>query len=184
MGRLASASSLVLLAAGVTAAAVGACATATGEVSGGESRFDAAPPVTTAEPTAEAGATCVGQDGTGTEATWSAIYAEFFAPSAPASCAGDGKCHGSAAESGAKGSGGFICPDKDTCRTSMLGAPELVAAKDFTAPEKSYLVLTLRRCRAGTTQGGSMPKRPANYVFSLKAIDRIQTWIKNGAPND
>jgi hypothetical protein len=87
---------------------------------------------------------------------------------------------------GAKSSGGFVCPtDKAACRTSLLSADTglVMIPKDQASPELSGLVQELRRRKPDGTVVGLMPKRPA-CVFEQLAIDRIQTWIKNGAPDD
>ena len=55
--------------------------------------------------------------------------------------------------------------------------------KDMANPDLSGLVQELRRKRADGMIVGLMPKSPA-CVFEQPAIDRIDTWIKNGAPND
>lgn len=120
--------------------------------------------------------------GTGTR--WTDLYRDFFAPAAPASCAGDGLCHGSMDKAGARGSGGFICPTQDGCWASMTGPDAgLVTPSDTTDPANSALLLTLRHRREDGSVAGTMPKRPV-YVFSTASIERIATWIQNGAPND
>jgi hypothetical protein len=59
----------------------------------------------------------------------------------------------------------------------------LVQSSDAAAPEKSTLVQVLRRRTASGKTLGTMPKR-SGYVFSDDAIARIETWIRNGAPDD
>jgi hypothetical protein len=121
-------------------------------------------------------------EGVGT--TWSALYRDLFGPAATASCAGNGMCHGSAAESGTQASHGYVCATREGCRTSMLSIETaLVQSSDADAPEKSTLVQVLRRRNASGKTVGTMPKR-SGYVFSEDAIDRIETWIRNGAPDD
>lgn len=120
----------------------------------------------------------------GAGTTWTDLYRDLFGPSAPASCAGSGACHGAAEQSGARGSYGYVCASRDGCRASML-SPEtaLVQASDFGAPSKSTLVQTLRRRSASGSVVGSMPKR-STYVFSHDSIARVEAWIRNGAPDD
>lgn len=120
----------------------------------------------------------------GSGTAWTDLYRDLFGPTGGASCAGTGMCHGSAGESGALGSQGYVCASREGCRESMLSAETLIVqASDSNAPERSSLVATLRR-RSGTgTIVGTMPKR-SQYVFSRQSIARIETWIRNGAPDD
>jgi hypothetical protein len=160
---------------------VAACVNATTDVKGGEGLFDTTPPPSSVTPQ-----TCdIGADaGSGTH--WSDLYRDFFGPTGAASCAGNGTCHGDANQSGAKSSGGYVCgANKDDCRASLLSENTGLIAlpADQAAPEKSGLVTELRRKKADGTVVGLMPKTPA-CVFEPEAIDRITTWIKNGAPND
>jgi hypothetical protein len=61
---------------------------------------------------------------------------------------------------------------------------QLVIVPDVqTKPENSGLIQELRRRADDGTITGLMPKRP-QCIFEPAAIDRIQTWLKNGAPND
>lgn len=172
----------VLLVTG--AAALAACADASGEVRGGDPRFDAAPPGPAPEEDAAADAGPFPEDllDAGTGATWTDLYRDLFGPTGGASCAGDGLCHGSADQAGAVASG-FVCDSQAGCRASMLGNSGLVKSADFTAPQQSFLATIVRRRRSDGSLLGSMPKRPA-YVFSRASMERIQTWIQNGAPDD
>lgn len=120
----------------------------------------------------------------GAGVTWTALYRDLFGPTTPSGCAGSGACHGSAGESGAQASNGYVCATKGGCRESMLSLETgLVQSRDFAAPSKSMLVDVLRRRDANGTIVGSMPKR-SSYVFSSDSIRRIETWIANGAPDD
>jgi hypothetical protein len=115
--------------------------------------------------------------------TWSALYRDFFGPAATSSCAGNATCHDSASAPGATGSHGYVCADQKGCRSSMLSEDAaLVQPSDATAPEKSTLIQVLRR---QTSDGvvGSMPKR-SSFTFTSEQIARIETWIRNGAPDD
>ncbi len=121
----------------------------------------------------------------GSGTTWTDLYRDLFGPTGQASCAGDGLCHGSASQAGARGSNGFVCADKDACYASMTAAsPGLVTSTDTTDPTKSVLYLTLRHRRTDGSVTGSMPKRPFSYVFSTASMARIATWIQSGAKND
>ena len=163
------------------AAAAAACVNATSDTKGGEPLFDTTPPASTGAVSCEIGADA----GSGT--TFTDLYRDFFGPTGAASCAGNGTCHGDANQSGARSSGGYVCgASKDDCRASMLAmgtGPLVDPSKDPTNPELSGLVQELRRRKTDGTVVGLMPKSPA-CVFEQPAIDRIQAWIKNGAPND
>lgn len=120
----------------------------------------------------------------GAGSTWSDVYRDLFGPTAPASCAGAGMCHGSAEESGASASHGYVCATKDGCRASILSSETgLVQPGDAVSPERSTLVQVLRRRSTNGSIVGSMPKR-SSFVFSDAAMNRITTWIRNGAPDD
>jgi hypothetical protein len=119
----------------------------------------------------------------GSGITWTDLYRDLFGPSGQASCAGDGGCHGAAESSGSVPSG-FVCASKGDCRASILSADSsLVLPGDSSAPARSQLVATLRRRSATGGIIGLMPKSPA-YVFSHDSINRIEAWIRNGAPDD
>jgi hypothetical protein len=169
-----------------------ACSTGTGDAKhGGGGRADddrkreqpSAPEQAPAGASDEGGvASSVVDAGAGT--TWTALYRDFFGPTAPASCAGSGACHGSSEASGADGSNGYVCASRDGCRASMLSVETgLVQASDADAPEKSTLVDVLRRRSANGGTVGSMPKS-STYVFSDESIARVEAWIRNGAPDD
>lgn len=144
-----------------------ACAEASGTTSGGDLRSLPVAPVEV-----DAGAT---SEGTGV--TFTDLYRDFFGPTGKATCAGDGSCHGGEAEPGALASG-FICnADKARCQATM--AQELVGTSGLANPKASFLYAILRK-----SSGGRMPKRPESYVFSDASLERIQTWIANGAKND
>lgn len=124
------------------------------------------------------------EDG-GSGVTFADLYRDFFGPTGQASCAGDGLCHGGPDKAGALGSSGYVCgSDKDACYAAMTGTPGLVTSQDTTDPTKSTLYLVARHRRPDGTLAGSMPKRPVRYVFSTASMERIATWIKNGAKND
>lgn len=158
----------LLLGAAATAAG---CATATGDITGGEARFDASAPLTFVA--ADAGPL-------GTGHTWQELYADYFGNPGRASCAGNGSCHGTANEPGSQTSA-FVCPanDKDACYTSIVsGAAQLVVAGD---PGNSALVTQVLRHADGSS--GNMPKSPP-YAFTAVDLQRISDWIQAGAAND
>ena len=161
---------VVLLVALAASANLGACADATGTVSGGERRFDAAPPL--ADICLTAGP---GHDGI----TWTELYKDYFGGAA--SCSLEGTCHGDATGSGVKDSN-FICPknDKDACFKGLgegvFGSAPLVNTAD---PTKSGLYLVLRK----SSGGGKMPKKP-QCTFGVADMKRITDWMTAGAKND
>jgi len=159
---------------GMVVVALAACSDASSDVTGGEQKFDTAPPKFTD--------TC--DDGKGGAPTWSGVYTDYFSPTSRSGCAGDKACHGTQNEPGF-GSSQFLCgADKGACRDSLLGGSGLVQVpKDQATPDKSGLLSVIRRDDGAGKPRGTMPKRP-QCTFSKAAIDRIQAWIKNGAAND
>jgi hypothetical protein len=158
-----------------------ACATASGEVSGGDPKTE--PVVDAGGAPVDAGPTTFPEDlvdaGSGT--TWTALYRDLFGPTGVTSCAGNGTCHGGADQAGAK-SAGFLCADQKGCRQSLVDVGQ-VRTRDTTAPDKSLLVLTLRHRADSGNIVGIMPKTPP-FVFPRSAMDRVKTWIAAGFPDD
>jgi hypothetical protein len=154
-----------------------ACATATGDVTIAPEKFDAAKP-----PAPEAA--CAIESGSGTK--WSDLHRDLFGPtSRPGSCSYKSNCHGTADQSGAKTSNGFVCgADKAECRSNLIKT-NLVNDLDKAAPEKSSLIAGILRVRnpAGDVVG-IMPQEPSNCVYSDASLERIKTWIRNGIPDD
>jgi hypothetical protein len=152
------------------------CGDASGSVTGGEPRFDAALPVA---PVVDSGVSENAQD-----ITWTGLYTDYFGARAPGpGCAGEvGSCHGAATDPGAQASG-FTCgASKDTCYAGLTsGQANLIDAGN---PGKGSIFQILRHRDNGGTQVGSMPKRPASYFFSPVGIKRIEDWIGAGAKND
>ena len=178
---------VVVLGLAVSAVAAGACTSATGEVRGGEARFDAASPDPLVVPISEPAFA----DAPPT--TWRAIYRDFFGRRAKASCAGNGTCH----EAGRAGSttSNFVCADVDSCWQSLRAAKDpdprvstvaLVEAADVAAPDNAYLFKVVRfRSLDGTlVPNRGMPQLPRDYAYSAEDVARIQAWIKAGAKND
>ena len=157
------------------ACASAGCVDGNGET-GGEARFDAAPPAAPV-PCEEAGADA----GSGT--AWGDLYRDYFGPSGKASCAGNGQCHGASSEQGAQSSN-FVCPGTAAgCYQGITSTSAgLVTPGDTTTdPTTTTLYLTLRKeCNLG----GVMPKSPADVYFTPSDLNRITAWIKAGAPND
>ena len=177
----------VLVAAVISAG----CATASGDISGGEQdRLDASSPPAL---TSEAGSS----EPTYADAapdTWKGIYRDLFGRNSPASCAGSGVCHDAAGKPGAQSSN-FVCADLDGCYTSLRtaispipsdGTRALIDDASLTAPDNAYLFTIIRyRTADGTlVPNRGMPQVPADYYYSAADIARIKAWMMAGAPND
>lgn len=185
--RLLGCSCVVALCA--VALSAGACATATGEVSGGELRKDFdpnappevfTPPGSTEDSFADAGGS-----------TWRGLYRDFFGRTAVSSCAAPGGCHGAAGQSGASASG-FICGDVETCWQTMRTAKHprknvaLVEDAATADPASAQLFKVLRFVRPDNTLAANegMPLTPADFAFQPAQIERMQAWMRAGAKND
>jgi hypothetical protein len=172
----------------VVIALASACSSASGEIKGGDPRFDAAAPeplvVPITEPTfADAPPT-----------SWKGIYRDFFGRRSKASCAGNGTCHDAAGKAGSKISN-FICADVDACYTSLRTAKDpdprvstksLVEDADVAAPENAYLfaVVRLRTPDGNLVVNRGMPQEPPDFAYAAADVDRMKAWIKAGAKND
>ena len=164
------------------------CASASGDVRGGEPRFDAAAPAPLVVPITEDPFTDA------PETSWKGIYRDFFGRRAKGSCAGNGTCHDAPGKAGAKLSN-FVCADVDGCYQSLRTAKDpdpkistsaLVEDKDIAAPDGAYLFTIIRyRTADGTlVPNRGMPQLPRDYAYSATEIDRMKAWIKAGAKND
>ena len=165
-------------------AALAACAEAGGETKGG-ALTDAGlaatnPPRYTPDTSAApADGAC---SGTGTK--WSDLYNDIFGPTGrPGSCAFAASCHGTPDGAGAKIGGGVQCFDEKGCRQSFFDKG-LVDASDSAAPEKAALFGVLRIRTPEGSPAGTMPEIPADYVFSDTCVERMKTWIRDGAKDD
>lgn len=165
--------SAIVISAACAAGAIAAvgCATATGEISGGEARFDATAPLA-----------CSGDAGPllSTGHTWAELYADYFGNLDRVGCAGNGSCHGDATQAGSQNSS-FVCPvgDATSCFTSITSATAaLVVAGDATNS-----ALTTQVLRHADGSAGNMPKNPP-CAFSAIDLQRINDWITAGATND
>src|ERR1700689_5360595 len=90
------------------------CATATGDITGGDARFNA---------TSQLSALNLDGGPLSTGHSWAELYGDFFGNPGRAACAGNGTCHGDANQAGAQSSS-FVCAlnDKDGCYTSITSA--------------------------------------------------------------
>jgi hypothetical protein len=164
---------LALLAAATVASA--ACSSATGEHRGGEPTFDAATAcfVDPGNP---------GERDAGSGTRWPDLYRDLFGPTSPASCAGTGNsCHGVPDVGGA--AAGFLCRDSIEC-AETLRSFALPSPPASNPDEGRLLHQILRRRDADGCVTGRMPQAPASYVFSETSLERIRTWIRDGAPTD
>jgi hypothetical protein len=169
---------------------VASCTSASGDVVGGAPRdgydasFPAALDVPITEPTYL----------DAPKLSWAGIYRDYFGRRALSSCAGRTSCHADATGLGATGSN-FVCADKDSCWDTMrhridddakVSTVPLIADSDVAAPENAYLFRVVRVItRDGLTHANKqMPKVPSDFYFKADDIDRMQTWIRNGALND
>ena len=110
--------------------------------------------------------------------TWTAIYTDYFASGAAASCSGS-DCHGAAGQSGVTVSK-FVCAEKDACYASITGDSHLVMeSQDKADPAKARLLTTLRQ----ESNKGKMPSS-STFVFYPTDVTRLEAWISDGAKND
>jgi hypothetical protein len=112
---------------------------------------------------------------------WSDLYRDIFSRTEAGGCAHKPFCHGSPAGEGWQK--GLQCSNKDECYRSIFERA-LVNPGDEKAPEKAFLLTGLLRSVQTGVRTGIMPKEPADYVFHPATLKRIETWIRNGAPND
>ncbi len=167
------------------AATFAACAEAGGEISGGN--LTDAGLLATDPPafTPDTGAGTAASECVGTGTTWTALYDDIFGPTGrPGSCSFRSSCHGTPDGAGAKARPGILCADAKGCRQSLFDKG-LVTPADVDAPEKSALLLGVLRIRKpdGKVLGG-MPEQPADYVFPDACVQRIETWLRDGAKDD
>lgn len=140
---------------------------------GGEATFDASP---------QPGPECTIEAGADAEASWPALYADYFGPTGVASCGREpGNCHGGANDLGIPASG-YVCTTEAECYASLTGKSHLVRIpEDVADAGHSILIAELRHKLPNGTITGSMPKRPSNCVFSPEAVARIEAWMASGA---
>lgn len=121
--------------------------------------------------------------GSGTK--WSDLYRDIFGPTgSPGSCSFRSSCHGSPEAAGARSGAGIECFDEKGCRQSLFDK-NIVMPSDSEAPEKSGLFVGLLRIRRPNgTVAGFMPQAPADYVFPSACVERMKTWIRDGAKDD
>ncbi len=182
--RLAASALLVL-----TCAVAGACSDASQTVTGGELRFDAAVPVSTA---VDGGPNlCFKGDAANAPTTWTSLYTDYFGGSA--TCSLESGCHGSDTAGGYQVSH-YLCPkdDKDGCFAGISdpgaafqrGQPASFPLVNVAKPSESGLYKILRKVNGDTSGlGNRMPQSPTCY-FSEADMSRILKWMGDGAKND
>src|SRR4051812_42284460 len=123
-----------------------ACTGASGDVRGGDARFDAATPAPLVVPITEPAFA----DAPPT--SWKGIYRDFFGRRSKATCAGNGTCHDAEGKPGTKASN-FVCADVDACYQSLRTAKDpdprvstkaLVEDADIATPDNAYLFKVVR----------------------------------------
>lgn len=148
-----------------------ACSDAPNGVTGGEARFDAAPPSLPPTHCAE-----------GTGATWTDLYRDCFGPGR-ANCGGTAGCHLSSQDTGTSFSG-FLCgSSKDECYAGMVGRDRIVDLSRGTDPTLTRLYTVLRKAPPLPSPARAMPN-DTGFAFTDADLARIRTWIANGAKND
>ena len=159
----------------IAMALVGACTS--GNPSGGEARFDAAPftPPLACHPAGKA---------LGTGHTWAELYVDYFGPGSGGDCGKNpGNCHGEPTAKGSMGSN-FTCPPtRDGCYTGMTTGIKTTAPSNVPAGRVAKDTILIQILRNADGSGGSMPKSPA-CSFDANDFQRITAWIKAGALND
>jgi hypothetical protein len=176
--------------AAAAAAAMPACATATGEVTGGESLYDGAvapaPEVDSGPVDSDTpeGSTKDAADANLPPATWTELYKDYFGPAGAASCAGNGTCHGDMSQLGYMTSG-YLCPpaDQNGCYTGIVSPSAGLVMPGNGVPFPMTYLYTVIRKSVGTNIALDMPKSPV-YSFTPDDIARISSWVAAGAKND
>jgi hypothetical protein len=158
----------------VPIALVACVASSEPEPAGGENAlFDAGPAPASTTITAQG---CAPDGG----ATWSDLYRDCFGPS-EAACGGSVGCHSAVTDQGYVASG-FVCgTTQDSCWMGMTAMGSIVPAGGSSTPTTTALYDNLRK--APPNVGGTMPNS-SNFAFTQADLDRISTWIANGAKND
>jgi hypothetical protein len=134
------------------------------------------------------------------DATFTALYADFFGPCGRASCSGQSSCHGAASQLGATVSG-FVCgTSQSSCWQGMtMGIPAdagglfpPIVSPDAGDVTQTQLWMGLHK--AGATTGLNnmpcgnalqlCPKAQATYTFTADDLARIAAWFQQGAQNN
>ncbi len=118
-----------------------------------------------------------GSRGDGTRFT--DLYRDFFGPTGGASCSAASICHVDGG-TGFQTSGYECVPDQNGCWASMTST--IVPDGGTSMPETTTLYRALRK--APPTPGSGPMPRNSTYAFCPADLERIATWIQNGARND
>lgn len=107
------------------------------------------------------------------------LYRDFFGPEGGASCGAASICHVPGG-TGLQTSGYECAPDQNGCWASMTGS--IVPDGGTSMPESTTLYRALRKAPPAAGSG-PMPRNSA-FAFCPADLERIATWIENGARND
>ncbi len=158
---------------------------ASGMVTGGDSKFDASSAsfdasfdAASCEPLADAGA----------PPTWSGLYADYFGPTGRATCTfSPNGCHAAPGDPGASATGYVCAAGKDGCYLGITSAnAKSESGNPLVVPgdaDASFLPQIIRKPDDGSGQL-RMPLLPNTVHFCPSDVDRVRTWIQNGAKND
>jgi hypothetical protein len=141
-------------------------------------------------PGVESAASC---KGAASDTSWTALYCDFFGPTAKGSCSGgagfESNCHGRDDSAGTMASK-FKCGlTKDECWAgTTTGDADMMG----TVGSMTKLERTLRRDVCKTTPMApecrqpynNMPLQPGTVTFTDDDLARIRAWVAAGAKND
>ncbi|HEX8793640.1 MAG TPA: hypothetical protein VF765_22005 [Polyangiaceae bacterium] len=130
-------------------------------------------------PDAAASDYCLEAGSRGDGSRFTDLYRDFFGPEGGASCSATSICHVPGG-TGLKTSGYECAPDQDGCWLSMTSS--IVPDGGTPMPESTGLYKALRK--APPTPGSGPMPRNSTFAFCPADLQRITTWIQNGAPND
>jgi hypothetical protein len=154
-----------------------ACVASPESVAGEEGLFDASPPGPPGDDSSTTvGPSCAPDGG----ATWTDLYRDCFGPN-EAACGGSVGCHSAVTDQGFASSG-FVCGmTADSCWMGITAMNSIVPSGGSSTPTTTALYQNVRK--APPNVGGTMPKF-SSFAFTQADLDRISTWIENGAKND
>jgi hypothetical protein len=122
---------------------------------------------------------CVEAGDRGDGSHFTDLYRDFFGPTGAASCSASSICHVDGG-TGFKTSGYECVPDQSGCWVSMTSS--IVPDGGTSMPQTTTLYRALRK--APPIPGSGPMPRNSSFAFCPADLERIATWIQNGAPND
>ncbi len=128
-----------------------------------------------------------GADGS-TAVRWQDLYLSYFGLTGQASCSQlKGSCHRADADLGVPTSG-FVCgTTSESCWQGMTqaqpGHAALVSPGVTDATQTPLWAALYKGAPTGGAISNNMPQN-LSYTFSPSDLERIQSWIESGAPND